>query len=43
MGMVWYVVLAVLFLVMVIIAVPRDDTHAPTPDPRGVMLQLKHQ
>jgi hypothetical protein len=42
MGMLWYFVLAVLFLAVAILAVPREDTHAPPPDPRGVMMQLKH-
>jgi hypothetical protein len=41
MGMLWYVVLALLFMAVVILAVPAEKTHAPAPDPRGVMLQLK--
>ena len=42
MGMLWYVLLALLFMVVVIVAVPNDDKHTqPPPDPRGVMLQMK--
>jgi hypothetical protein len=43
MGMLWYIVLAVLFLGVVILAVPREDNTPapPKPDPRGVMMQLK--
>ena len=40
MGMLWYIVLAVLFLGVVILAVPKENAPAP-PDPRGVMMQLK--
>ena len=42
MGVLWYIVLAILFLGVVILAVPREDTpEPPKTDPRGVMMQLK--
>jgi hypothetical protein len=40
MSLIWYIVLGVLFLGVLVLAVPGDKP-APPPDPREVMIQMK--